>query len=121
MQLKSAPAVEARYWTAMLVASTCGTNFGDIFADVLRFNLFEGLVSLAILFVAAVFVDRLVARRLEAIYWVLVLAVRGAATLVADFTIKELNLSYPQAILLFAASWVALVTWYRRTVHPPIA
>ena len=120
MQLKSAPAVEARYWTAMLVASMCGTNFGDIFADVLHFNLLEGLATLAVMFVAAVFIDRLLTRRFEPLYWVLVLVVRGAATLVADFTIKELNLSYVQAILILAATWVALVVWYRRTVQPPI-
>jgi uncharacterized membrane-anchored protein len=120
MQLKSAPAVEARYWTAMLVASMCGTNFGDIFSDVLHFNLLEGLLTLAAMFVAAAFIDRSHTRGFEAIYWVLVLAVRGAATLVADFSIKELNLSYLQAILIFAAMWVALVVWYRRAVQPPI-
>ena len=120
MQLKSAPTLEARYWTAMLVASMCGTNFGDIFADVLHFNLLEGLLTLAVMFVGVALVDRLQTSRFEALYWVLVLAVRGAATLVADFSIKELSLSYLQAILLCAAVWVALVVWYRRAVQPPI-
>jgi uncharacterized membrane-anchored protein len=104
----------------MLVASMCGTNFGDIFADVLHFNLLEGLIALAVMFVAAALTDRLTTRGFEAIYWVLVLAVRGAATLVADFSIKELNWSYVQAILILAAVWVALVAWYRRSVQPPI-
>lgn len=120
MQLKNAPAVEARYWTAMLVASMCGTNFGDIFSDVLHFNLLEGLITLAVLFAVALLMDRLRTRGFEAIYWVLVLAVRGAATLVADFAIKELNLSYVQAILIFAVMWAALVGWYRQSVQPPI-
>lgn len=121
MQLKSAPAVDARYWTAMLVASMCGTNFGDIFSDVLKFNLLEGLITLATLFGAALFIDQFLARKFEPLYWVLVLAVRGAATLVADFSIEQLHLTYLESTLILAAIWIALVAWYRRTVQPPIA
>jgi uncharacterized membrane-anchored protein len=120
MLLKNAPVIEARYWAAMLIASMCGANFGDVFADVLHFNLLEGLITLAALFVAAGFVDRLLTRRSEAPYWVLVLVVRAAATAVADFTIKELHLSYPLSIVILAGILMVLVMGYRRTVQLPV-
>jgi uncharacterized membrane-anchored protein len=120
MVLKSAPVLQARYWAAMLMASMCGTNFGDVFSDLLHFNLVAGLLTLAALFVVTVLVDRLLPKGFEASYWVLVLIVRGAATLVADFSIKELQLTYAQAAGILAGILVALVVRYRRTVQPPI-
>jgi uncharacterized membrane-anchored protein len=104
----------------MLIASMCGANFGDLFADVLHFNLLEGLVTLAGLFVAVVFVDRLRPKSFAAPYWALVLVVRAAATSVADFSIKELHLSYGMSIVILTAILVALVAWYRRSMQPPV-
>lgn len=38
MQLRVTPKVDARYWTAILVASMLGTNFGDLFPDILKLS-----------------------------------------------------------------------------------
>ncbi|MBB5060884.1 putative membrane-anchored protein [Granulicella aggregans] len=94
MQFKVTPKVGPRYWTAISIASICGTNLGDYVPDVLKMDPGTGLLLLAVVFAGLVIVDRLSKRGSEAFYWLAILTVRAAATNIADFSIGKAHLAY---------------------------
>ena len=77
MQFKVTPKVGPRYWTAISIASICGTNLGDFVPDVLKMNAGAGLLLLALVFAVLVIVDRFSKRGSEAFYWLAILTVRA--------------------------------------------
>jgi len=119
MQLKMTPKVGPRYWTAILIASLCGANFGDIFPDVLGLSTGLGLLVLIALFVAIVLADRMTRQGNEAFYWLSILVVRAAATNIADFSIKEAQLGYVLAAAALAALLAGLLFVHRRSGPKP--
>ena len=94
MQFKVTPKVGPRYWTAISIASICGTNLGDFVPDVLKMNAGAGLLLLTLVFAVLVFMDRFSKRGSEAFYWLAILTVRAAATNIADFSIDKRHLAY---------------------------
>src|SRR3982074_1430625 len=81
------------YWFAMLAASAFGTNVGDLWAEKLFPGLFTSLASLLGICVLAVGYHRR-APRTEAGYWVAIVAMRAAATNLADIITHNLALGY---------------------------
>src|ERR1700722_11774941 len=69
MRLKVTPNVGPRYWAAILIASMCGTNLGDIIPDVLKVSAGSGLIMLAFMFALLMSAERATARGSEAFYW----------------------------------------------------
>ncbi len=59
MDLKVTPRVNARYWVAILIASMCGTNFGDFFPVTLHISEGPAFLILIGLFALAVAAERL--------------------------------------------------------------
>jgi uncharacterized membrane-anchored protein len=94
MQLRITPKIGPRYWTAILIASMCGTNAGDFFPDVLKLSTGVGLLILIGLFALIVIADRMTQHGNEAFYWLAILVVRAAATNVADYSIGSMHFSY---------------------------
>jgi uncharacterized membrane-anchored protein len=88
------------YWFAMLVASAFGTNAGDFWAEILFPGRFASLASLLGICIAAVWYHRRAAARTEAGYWVAIVAMRAAATNLADILTHELALGYVLASVL---------------------
>lgn len=119
MKLKSAPTLGPRYWTTMLIASVCGTNFGDFFPDVLRLGAVAGLISLAALFVAVALIDRRLEKAYEGRYWALILIVRAAATNIADLVIQKQHLGYLTASVVLALTLVGLKMLHDHASPPP--
>lgn len=113
MQLKITPKVGPRYWTAILIASMCGTNFGDFFPDVLRVGAGVGFMILIALFVAVVLADRMTRHGSEAFYWLAILVVRAAATNIADFSIGKARLGYVTMSVGLAVLLAVLVAVHR--------
>jgi uncharacterized membrane-anchored protein len=113
MQLKITPKVGSRYWTAILIASMCGANFGDVFPDVLKLSTGLGLLVLIAMFAAIVLADRLTRQGSEAFYWLSILVVRAAATNIADFSIDEAHLGYAPVAAVLAALLAGLVLMHR--------
>ena len=95
MQLKITPRVSPRYWTALLIASTCGTNLGDFLPDFLKVSTRVGLLLLIGLFTVIVLAERMTRHGSEAFYWLSISVVRAAATNIADFAIEQQHLGYP--------------------------
>ncbi len=115
MHLKVTPNVGPRYWAAILVASMCGTNLGDIIPDVFKMSAGAGLVMLAFMFVLLVSVERASARGSEAFYWIAILVVRAAATNIADYSIEQAHLTYLNVIVGLALLFIGLLVLQRRS------
>lgn len=98
----SAMDVTRAYWFAMLVASAFGTNVGDLWAQVLFPGRFSSLASMLLICAAAVWYHRRGAARTEAGYWVAIVAMRAAATNLADIITHDLALSYVLSSILLA-------------------
>jgi uncharacterized membrane-anchored protein len=90
------------YWFAMLAASAFGTNLGDLWADTLFPGLLTSLASLLSICLAAVWLHRRAAARTEAGYWLAIIAMRAAATNLADIFTHDLALGYVLSSVLLA-------------------
>jgi uncharacterized membrane-anchored protein len=90
------------YWLAMLAASAFGTNLGDLWAGTLFPGRVTSLASLLAICIAAVLFHRRAAARTEAGYWLAIVAMRAAATNLADIFTHDLALGYSLSSVLLA-------------------
>lgn len=90
------------YWVAMLAASAFGTNVGDLWAEILFPGRMSSLTALMAVCIAAVWYHRRAFDRTEAGYWVAIVAMRAAATNVADAITHDLPLGYVLSSLILA-------------------
>jgi uncharacterized membrane-anchored protein len=114
MRLKLTPAVNTRYWVAILIASTCGTNLGDLLPKLLGLSIVPGLLLCLGLFALLMLVERSLALGSELLYWVAILIVRTAATDIADALADKTPLHDAGAIALLAAVMLTLVAVHHR-------
>ena len=105
MSPKNLPTIDARYWTAILAASMCGANTGDFAARILGLGHVRGLLPLALVFLAIVWVEKRSKITTEAYYWLAIIVLRTGATNLADLGTHDLKLGY----LLFMGLLVALM------------
>jgi uncharacterized membrane-anchored protein len=94
--------VTRSYWLAMLAASAFGTNVGDLWVQALFRGRFTSLASLLVICAASVWYHRRAAGRTEASYWVAIVAMRAAATNLADIITHDLALGYVLASIALA-------------------
>jgi ABC-2 type transport system permease protein len=116
MQAKNLPALDARYWAAILVASLLGTTCGDFVANDLHLGFAGGLLPSAALFAIALLAERRAEVPRELYYWTAIVTSRTAATNLGDFTTHDLNFGFARGSLLLAAIFVALFLTARRRV-----
>jgi uncharacterized membrane-anchored protein len=79
------PAVNARYWAGITLASVFGTNMGDFYAHESGLGLGVGLLVLAALVAVTVVLERADSRVHELWYWLAIIIIRTGATNIADF------------------------------------
>lgn len=96
------------FWVAMFMASAFGANLGDYVADLGARTI--SFVVMTIICLAAIVGDRRAGLRTEGYYWVAIIALRAAATNLADFITHDLKVSYPLSalalgVLTLAAGW----------------
>jgi uncharacterized membrane-anchored protein len=115
MHLKVTPNVASRYWAAIMIASVCGTNLGDIIPDVLKLTPTESLIVLALMFTVLVLVERATAKGSEVFYWIAILLVRAAATNIADYSIDHAHLTYFDVVTALAIIFIGIVMLRRRS------
>ena len=94
MQKKHLPSLNARYWTAMLVASLVGTTSGDFMSNDLHMGFAKGLGPLAALFAATLFLEQRSSGSTETYYWTAVVIARTAATNLADLATHQFRIDY---------------------------
>jgi uncharacterized membrane-anchored protein len=113
MQQIHLPALGARYWSALCLASIFGANMGDFFARNLGLGHVAGLPYLAIAFAIVVVSERFDRSVHQAYYWIAIIIVRTAATNFADFACVDMKLPRVWVIaglaallaVAIAASW----------------
>ena len=91
------------FWLAMFAASALGTNLGDLWVDELGLSRGVSFAALAAICGLAVGADRVAGGRTEAFYWVAVVALRAAATEVADWMTHDLRFDYLVSTLALGA------------------
>jgi uncharacterized membrane-anchored protein len=104
------PAVNARYWVAITLASVFGTNLGDLYAHESGLGIGLGLILLAALAALAFILERRDRNRHEAWYWLVIIIIRTGATNIADFLafrlrIPAVALGLGLVLLLAACAW----------------
>lgn len=112
MQSIHLPALGARYWTALCLASIFGANMGDLFARNLGLGHVSGLPFLAIALAVVLVAERFDRMSHQSYYWTAIIIVRTAATNFADFAAGDLKLPRIGVmavliVLLAAALWVS--------------
>ncbi len=110
MQYIHTPRVDARYWTAITLASIFGTNLGDFYAHESGLSIGAGLAVLALLAAIVFVVERFETRRHEAYYWLVIILIRTGATNIADYLagrvhIPPLPLTLGLIVLLCLFGW----------------
>jgi uncharacterized membrane-anchored protein len=107
MQSKHLPAINPRYWAAIILASIFGTNMGDLYAHNSGLGLLGGLPILAVLFVAAYVAERFDRLAHDAYYWLCIIILRTGATNIADYMAGKRGLHIDRLVL--TAGFAALI------------
>jgi uncharacterized membrane-anchored protein len=119
MQPNHLPALGARYWSALCLASIFGANMGDLFARNLGLGHVAGLPFLAAALAIVISVEHFDRMRHQSYYWIAIIIVRTAATNFADFAAGDLKLPriWVMAALtaiIIAALWTSWQFAWRR-------
>ncbi len=94
MRFANVPTVDARYWTAITLASIFGCNVGDCISFYCHWNHWIGLLPLAFVFATLLFGERHTVGATQAWYWAVVIVLRAAATNLADLATHTFEWRY---------------------------
>jgi len=95
MKIKNLPTIDAGYWVAIVAASMCGANSGDLAAGPLGLGHVNGLLPMAMIFLAIVVAEKTLNWTTVAFYWGAIIVLRTMATNLADLMGHDLKMSYP--------------------------
>lgn len=115
MRSRNLPTIDAGYWAAIVAASMCGANTGDLAAGPLGLGHVSGLLPMAIVFLAIVWAERSLNWTTLAFYWLAIIVLRTMATNIADFATHDLKLSYPAFEAALAALMAVMISLDRRS------
>src|SRR5215475_2965288 len=110
MRRRNLPTIDAGYWAAIVAASICGTNTGDLAAGPLGLGHVHGILPLAVIFLAIVWAEKLLDWTTVAFYWLAIIVLRTMATNIADFATHDMKMSYPLFVLLLIA-FMGVMIW----------
>jgi uncharacterized membrane-anchored protein len=105
---KNLPAVNARYWAAMLMASLVGTTLGDFISNGLHLGYIKGLLPLSIVLAAVFALERIASATTEAWYWLAIVLTRTMATNLADLATHRLKLNYAWIEIVLFGTFAAI-------------
>ncbi len=95
MQEKNLPAIDAGYWVAIVAASMCGANAGDLAAGPLGLGHVAGLLPLTIIFLAIVSIEKMFRFSTLFYYWFAIIVLRTMATNISDFATHDMKVPFP--------------------------
>lgn len=112
---KLLPKTNARYWAAILLASTFGTTAGDFISGDLGFGLKLGSLVLSVVLAGVLILELRARSAREARYWFVIAVVRTASTVMGDCLTGEegLGLGYATGAALVGALFVVLLVMPR--------
>jgi uncharacterized membrane-anchored protein len=111
MQNCHMPRVDARYWSAIAMASLFGTNLGDLYAHNSGLGLIGGVPILIALAAVVFLMERRDQAPCEVYYWLLIIIIRTGATNIADYGKHQMPYVVFGAILsvlLLGFAWASL-------------
>src|SRR5258707_1255845 len=120
MQQIHLPALGARYWAALCLASIFGANMGDFFAHNLGLGHVAGLPFLALALAIVVIGERFDRSVHQAYYWLTIVTVRAAGTVVGDFVAGRHMLGLALGTLVTGTLFVALLALWREPPAPKL-
>src|SRR3954470_10145995 len=113
MRARNLPTIDAGYWAAIVAASICGTNTGDLAAGPLGLGHVRGILPLTAVFLAIVWAEKMLDWTTVAVYWLAIIVLRTMATNIADLATHDLKLSYPLFVVILIA-FMAVMIWADR-------
>jgi uncharacterized membrane-anchored protein len=113
MRARNVPTIDPGYWAAIVAASMCGTNTGDLAAGPLGMGHVRGVLPLAAFLLAVIWAEKVLDWATVAFYWLAIIIMRTMATNIADFATHDAKLSYPVFLLLLIA-FMAVMLWAER-------
>jgi uncharacterized membrane-anchored protein len=119
MRARNLPTIDAGYWAAIIAASMCGTNAGDLAAGPLGLGHVRGMLPIALVFLAVVWAEKALDWTTVAFYWLAIILLRTMATNVADFAHHDAGLSYPVFVALVIA-FMAAMLWVDKLRSGPV-
>src|SRR4051812_7463574 len=113
MHARNLPTIDAGYWAAIVAASICGTNTGDLAAGPLGLGHVRGILPLCAIFLAIIWAEKMLDWTTVAFYWLAIIVLRTMATNIADFATHDMKLSYPVFAGLLIA-FMSVMIWADR-------
>jgi uncharacterized membrane-anchored protein len=113
VRARNLPTIDAGYWAAIVAASICGTNTGDLAAGPLGLGHVRGLLPLCAIFLAIIWAEKMLDWTTVAFYWLAIIVLRTMATNIADLATHDLKLSYPLFVVILIA-FMAVMIWADR-------
>jgi uncharacterized membrane-anchored protein len=111
MKATHTPRIDARYWTAITLASVFGTNMGDFYAHESGLGIVKGLAVLALLTAIVFIAERFDNMRHQVWYWLVIIIIRTGATNIADYLAFRVRV--PGLILTLSLAFlIALFGWF---------
>src|SRR4051794_28837039 len=106
---RNLPTIDAGYWAAIVAASICGTNTGDLAAGPLGLGHVRGILPLCAIFLAIIWAEKVLDWTTVAFYWLAIIVLRTMATNIADFATHDMKLSYAVFVGLLIAFMGAMI------------
>ena len=103
------PTLGPAYWAIISVASVFGANLGDFVSHDLHGGHWRGLLPLLLILLGILAAERRSTRPTTLFYWLAIIAVRTAATNLADLFTHDFHLPYPWAVAGMAVLLAATV------------
>jgi uncharacterized membrane-anchored protein len=113
MRARNLPTIDAGYWAAIVAASICGTNTGDLAAGPLGLGHVRGILPLTAVVLAIIWAEKVFDWTTVAFYWLAIIVLRTMATNIADFASHDHKLSYPVFVLLLI-TFMGVMIWADR-------
>ena len=118
LQFQTVPRLDARYWLAITLASIFGANLGDFVSHNLHMGHFRGLPWIAAAFILIAIGGVLGRMRWEGWYWLAIVAMRTAATNLADLATHDGALATVPVCAVLAVALVGILAT-RRSIPTP--
>ena len=113
MRTQNLPTIDAGYWATIVAASICGTITGDLAAGPLGLGHVRGILPLAVIFLAVVWIEKMLDWATVLFYWLAIILLRTMATNIADFATHDMKLSYP-VFVGFLIALMGVMIWADR-------
>jgi uncharacterized membrane-anchored protein len=111
---------DSAYWVSMFIAGTLGTVIGDYSSHDLHLGDAGASVVLGSILAVPLFIARDGRLRSLSYYWLTIVAVRAAGTVVGDFFAGRNVLGLPLSTLMAGALFVALLAIWKQPAAPKL-